>query len=173
MTAVPVPALETERLILRAPRMVDFDGFAEILGDARSRFIGGPYSRADAWLEFAADAGGWLLKGFGYWSLEERATGRYLGAVGFSQPEWFPERELGWMLLGAHEGRGFATEAGRAALDCAFRRFGWRTLVSYIDPPNARSIRLAERLGARRDDRAERPTPSDLVYRHSPPETAP
>jgi RimJ/RimL family protein N-acetyltransferase len=52
----------------------------------------------------------------------------------------------------------------------AFRDLGWTTAVSYIDPDNARSIALAERLGAVRDRGARQPVFDKpcLVYRHSP-----
>ena len=62
------------------------------------------------------------------------------------------------------------TSAAEAARTHVFETLGWDTAVSYIDPQNARSIALAERLGAVRDDSAARPHPDDLVYRHPKPE---
>lgn len=66
-------------------------------------------------------------------------------------------------------GQGLAAEAAGAARAHAFGALGWTTAVSYVDPGNARSIALAERMGAIRDDAAPVPH-SDrpcLVYRHS------
>ncbi|TMV69267.1 GNAT family N-acetyltransferase, partial [Thioclava sp. BHET1] len=83
-------------------------------------------------------------------------------------------REMGWSLWSAEgEGRGYAREAARAVIAHAFGPLGWDTAVSYIAPDNARSIALAERLGAIRDDSAAHPgdTPC-LVYRHPKPEAA-
>jgi RimJ/RimL family protein N-acetyltransferase len=99
--------------------------------------------------------------------VEDRATGAYCGDVGLLHPAHYPEIELGWTLVAEAEGRGIACEAAVAARDWAFGTLGLTTLVSYIGPENARSIRLAERLGAVRDDTAARPEPEDLVYRHT------
>lgn len=160
------PTIVTDRLVLRAPARADFDSFAETLTSPRARHIGGPFSRADAWREFAADAGAWVLNGFGYWSVEERRTGALVASVGLSQPIEFPEPELGWVVHGAHEGNGFAFEAAIAARRYAFEDLGWATLVSYIAPENTRSIALAERLGAWRDPSALGPSPTEIVFRH-------
>jgi RimJ/RimL family protein N-acetyltransferase len=168
--AVGIPVIETERLVLRAPRREDFEPFAAIFADERSRHMGGPVDKVGAWKMFAMGAAQWALSGFGVWSVADRATGAYCGDVGLLHPAHYPEVELGWTLVAEAEGRGIAFEAASAARDWAFGALGLRTLVSYIDPDNARSIRLAERLGAVRDDAADRPEPGDLVYRHPGPE---
>ena len=69
----------------------------------------------------------------------------------------------------AAEGKGYAFEAAQAARAHAFDVLGWETAVSYIDPGNARSIELAERLGAVRDPEAAPFHEGDLVFRHSAP----
>lgn len=168
---IEIPRIETERLVLRAPRAEDFGAVAAYLASERARFIGGPYERRRAWREFAASVGAWILQGIGYWAVEERGGGGLVGAVGLQRPVEFPEDELGWDLLEEFEGRGYATEAARAARDWALGPRGLPTLVSYIDHANARSIRVAERLAAVRDDAAARPEGEDcLVYRHTAPE---
>jgi RimJ/RimL family protein N-acetyltransferase len=83
----------------------------------------------------------------------------------------FPERELGWLVYPEAEGHGFAFEAATALRAWARETRKFETLVSYIDPANLRSIRLAERLGAMLDPHAARPDPGDLVYRHFGPAT--
>jgi RimJ/RimL family protein N-acetyltransferase len=163
-----IPEIETARLRLRAPCADDFETVAAFLGSPRARFIGGPYERGPAWRAFAASVGAWVLQGFSYWAVEERETGRLAGAVGLQKPDDFPEIEFGWDLYDGFEGRGYATEAAVAARDWAFGPRGLPTLVSYIDPDNTRSARVAERLGARRDTAAPCAFPGDLVYRHSP-----
>lgn len=167
-----VPTLETARLRLRQPRAADFDAVGAFLASPRAEYIGGPFARPDAWRAFAASVGSWLLDGYGYWALEERESGALAGAVGFIGPPLFPERELGWDLYDGFEGRGYATEGATAARAWWFGPFGGETLVSYIDPRNARSIRVAERLGAVRDAGAPRPDPGDIVFRHPRPERA-
>ncbi len=172
-----VPALETERLRLRAPTLSDFSAWAEILCSPRSVHMDGPYTRDDAFKEFAATVGSWLLRGHGPWTIESRASGEVLGFVCLNMEPGDQEPELGYFLRATAEGHGFAEEAVRAA-----RAQGWtlglRSLVSYIDPPNARSVSLAERVGAQRDSQAEAAlagTGSEgaLVYRHLRPEIAP
>ncbi|WP_068109551.1 GNAT family N-acetyltransferase [Tropicimonas marinistellae] len=163
------PILTTDRLTLRRQRVADFEPFAALLATDRSKYMGGPISRRDAWLWFAADSGAWALTGCGGWTLERREDGAVIGQIGCNRPDFFPEIELGWMLYDGFEGQGYAAEAAGAARDWAFGPRGLSTLVSYISPENAASIRVAERLGARLDERADRPDPEDLVYRHPHP----
>jgi len=166
MSAFEIPVIETDRLRLRAPLMADWEAVAAFLASPRARFIGGPFERARAWSAFAASVGAWALQGFGYWAVERRADARLVGAVGVQRPDDFPEEELGWDLHDGFEGQGYATEAAAAARDWALGPRGLTALVSYVDPANARSIRVAERLGCVLDPQAARPEPSDLVYRH-------
>ena len=163
------PTLTTERLVLRAQRPEDFEPFAAMLGSERAVHMGGPTSRKTAWLWFAADSGAWPLMDLGGWTVERRSDGAVVGQVGVNKPEFYPEIEIGWMLYPAYLRAGYAAEAATAARDWAFGPRGLSTLVSYIDPPNTRSIQLAERLGATRDEAAARPDPNDLVYRHPHP----
>lgn len=141
-----LPTIVTERLILRSPRVTDFDAYAEIACSERGRFFGGPMSREDAWADFASMTGGWLLHGHGLWTI-----GGAEGVLGFVLLGFEPgdaEPELGFMLCQTAEGRGIACEAAGAARAHAFETLGFTTLVSYIDADNTRAIALAERLGA-------------------------
>ena len=98
--------------------------------------------------------------------------GEPIGQGGPWHPEGWPEVELGYCLWdAAYEGRGLALEAMVAAREHA-HAIGLADLVSYVVPANAPSIRLAERLGATRDDAARRPDAGDLVFRHPSPEAA-
>ncbi|SPH16637.1 hypothetical protein DEA8626_00147 [Defluviimonas aquaemixtae] len=163
---VHIPSLTTERLILRCPVREDFEPFAAILASPRARLMGGPFDRSGAWSFFASDLASWHLDGYGGWSVTDRASGHFLGQVAIAKPARFPETELGWCVTEEAEGKGIAFEAAETARRWGFAVRGLETLVSYIDPANARSIALAERLGAVRDDAAERADPDDLVYRH-------
>ncbi|WP_102226314.1 GNAT family N-acetyltransferase [Acidimangrovimonas sediminis] len=170
------PVLETERLILRAPDMRDWPAFEAFMTSDRSRFVRPPeVDRRLAWRAFGHWVGHWILRGFGQFILEDRATGASLGAVGNWYPEGWPEREVGWMIFAPEaEGKGYAAEAARAVLGHTFGTLGWNTAVSYIDPENAGSIALAQRLGATLDPAARTPHPEEslLVYRHAGPEGA-
>ena len=160
------PTLSTDRLTLRPRTRADFDAFAAFYQTDRSRHVGGPLPAARVWYGFMAEVGYWATDGFGGWAVERRADGALIGEVCIQHPPFFPEVELGWTLLDGFEGHGYATEAAEAARDWAFGTRGLSTLVSYIDPENARSIAVAERLGATRDSQARAMDPEDFVYRH-------
>jgi RimJ/RimL family protein N-acetyltransferase len=147
-----VTSLETPRLRLRPFRAGDLEPYAAMCADPEvMRYVGdrGVLSRDDAWRQMAMLAGHWQLRGFGMWAVEERGTGGFVGRVGLHYPEGWPDREIAWALARPYWGRGYALEAARAALAEAFGRLGWPRVISLIDPANARSVRLAERLGER------------------------
>jgi RimJ/RimL family protein N-acetyltransferase len=143
--------LETERLILRPFAPADFDAYAAMHADPEvTRYLAGdPSPRWEAWRSFAMFVGHWALRGYGVWAVEEKATGTFLGRSGLYNPEGWPGIEVGWTFDRAAWGKGFATEAGRAAMNWAFDVLGLDHIISVIRPENARSIRVAERLGMR------------------------
>lgn len=157
-----LPVLETARLRLRAPRLGDMDAWAEILCGPAGPDLGGPFTRDEAFGEFAAAVGLWLLRGHGLWTVEPLAGGSVLGFVLIGFEPGDREPELGWLFRPAAEGQGFAQEAARAARAHAFGPMGLPALVSYMAPGNARSARLAERLGAVEDGSLD----GSRIFRH-------
>jgi RimJ/RimL family protein N-acetyltransferase len=113
--------------------------------------------------------GHWTLRGFGLWALEEKASGAFVGYCGHFEPEGWPEHELGWSLVRDRQGRGYATEAARRAREHAYGDLGWTTLVSFIDPENHPSAKVAERLGAWREGQFELRGKTVDVWRHPGP----
>ena len=164
--SVDIPVLTTERLILREPRAADFEAMAAFAGSDRARFVGGPLDRVQAWRGFSSGIGHWILKGFGLWIVEERATGGIVGRIGLLCPEGWPEIELGWHVYEGFEGRGHAYEAAMAARDHAYRVMGLPPMISLIDPENTRSLRLAERMGATVESEGDFMGHACLIYRH-------
>lgn len=161
-----LPRLETARLVLRAPALTDLEAWHEVLQGPAAPWLGGPFTRDESFAEFATSVGLWLLRGHGLWTVASRKR-ETLGFIllGFEPGDHEPE--LGFLFRPDAEGQGYAAEAARAARDHAFGALGWQSVVSYIAPDNARSIRLAERLGARRDPVAEAALGGGtLVYRH-------
>ena len=143
------PTLETERLILRPPVESDLDGWAEFQGDPEvMRHIGGAGPRAVAWRAMATMTGSWALKGFGMFSVIEKASGRCLGRLGPWMPEGWPGTEVGWGLVRQAQGRGYAFEGSTAAIHWAFDHLGWTEVIHTIAPENTASIALARRLGS-------------------------
>jgi len=162
-----IPRLTTERLVLRGLREDDLDAYAAAVGDPEvMAFVGRnrPLSRGEAWREIAMFLGGWALHGLGQWAVERRADGMLLGRAGLWHPPDWPGLEVGWVLGRAHWGQGYATEAGGAAVAWA----GDVDLVSLIAPGNARSVRVAAKLGFAYDrplgaaDVYARPAPGPL-----------
>lgn len=160
------PTLTTARLHLRAHRLGDFDGLAAQLAAEEARFLGGPFSRQQAWLMFGTDAGTWSIQGHGAWAVERQSDGATIGQVALSHPPHFPERELGWIIYSDYRRQGFAVEAAVAARRFAFDTLGWTTLVSYIHPENEASMAVAEALGATPCPEAQAPALCERVYRH-------
>lgn len=146
-----LPEIQTARLRLRAPRMDDFDAWAEILTGPAAPHLGGPFDRDEAFIEFLASCGTWLLRGHGPWTVELKHGGDVLGFVLIGFEPGDAEPELGYLFRPAAEGRGYATEAVQAARAHAFTALGLTRVVSYIAPENAASARLARRVGAVQD----------------------
>lgn len=150
------PVLTTARLVLRPAAMADFEAYAAFVTGPRARFMGGPHDRAKAWDWFCNDVAQWALLDMG--ALIVTLDGRAIGQVAVCGGPNFPEPELGWFLYdAADEGQGYAAEAAAAMRDWALGPRGLQTIVAYVDPENALSIRLAERLGGQRDARAATP----------------
>jgi RimJ/RimL family protein N-acetyltransferase len=167
-----IPVIETERLRLREWREADLPAFAAFWADeATARFVGGTANQDGAWRIMAMYLGHWLLRGFGLWALEDKASGRWAGWCGPWNPEGWPEPEIGWALATAFHGRGYATEAARRARDFAYQQLGWPTAVSYIAAENAASQRVAARLGATLEGPGELRGKPVGVYRHPAPNT--
>jgi len=166
-----LPRLETERLVLRAPVIGDFEVYREILMSDRAVFMGGPLGRRDAWLDFSQCVANWPLRGHGLFTIEAKATGAVLGFTLICMEHGNREPELGWFLTEASEGHGYAFEAAGAVRDWGLREIGLERLVSYIDRVNTRSTALAAKLGGWPDEGASAELGQDgvVVYRHWPP----
>jgi RimJ/RimL family protein N-acetyltransferase len=143
------PTIETGRLILRPPIEADLDGWERFCADAEvMRHLGGPTTRPEAWRAMATAAGSWALKGFGMFSVIEKATGRWIGRIGPIHPEGWPGDEVGWGLVRTAWGQGYAHEAAAATMDFAVDGLGWSDIIHTIAPDNAESQALARRLGS-------------------------
>ena len=150
-----VPVIETERLRLRAFREGDLEAHARVMGDPDVvRHLGGtPFSREESWRRIAMSTGLWPLLGYGYWAVERREDGAYLGQAGFAdfkrdlQPSIEGLPEMGWIFAPHAQGQGYASEAVAAGLRWADEALEAREIAAIIDPENGPSIRVAERNG--------------------------
>jgi RimJ/RimL family protein N-acetyltransferase len=163
------PTLQTQRLVLRLPVITDFPAYRDFVTSDRAVYMGGPHTATHAWDWFCNDVAQWVLLGLG--GLTITLEGKPIGQVAICHGPVFPEPELGWFLFdAAHEGQGYATEAATALRDWALGPRALPTVVSYIDPANMASQRLAERLGGTLDLTAATPggVPC-LTYRFTAP----
>ena len=151
------PVLETERLILRMWRNEDFETYAEMCADLEvMRFLGGKtMTRLEAWRHMGFLVGHWMLRGYGHFAVEEKASGRFIGRIGFLNPEGWPGFEIGWTLARECWGRGYAIEGARRALEYAFAELDQPHVISLIHPDNRASISVAERLGEKLEGETE------------------
>lgn len=143
-----IPVLDTKRLVLRAPQAGDLSAFVAYAISARTRFVGGPKTAAQAVEKFAGMIGQWVLRGYGRFTITRRDTGAPIGHVG---PLMLAEAEMPeftWSLWDAGaEGQGFAREAAQAMTAWAFGPLGLTQASTIIHADNIASQRIAARLG--------------------------
>jgi RimJ/RimL family protein N-acetyltransferase len=172
--------LETERLVLRKPRLEDVNSVLEYSSDpVAMEFIGETSDdRADAQTAIERWLSRWEADGLGFFAVDRREDGVMVGRIGLlvwdtgtwetstlSESGERGQVELGWSLAQAHWGHGYATEAARAAREWAYAQ-GITSLISLIHPHNARSIRVAEKLEALPTDAIDVKGKPAVVWRH-------
>ncbi len=175
-TTIAIPCLETARLLLRAHRQEDYPDCQALWGDPKvTRHIGGrPQSGEEVWQRLLRYVGHWCWQGYGFWVVIEKDSGRLVGEVGFAdfkrdlQPPLNGEPEAGWVLAPWSHGRGYATEAMRAALSWGETRFGSSRIVCLIAPENLTSIRVAQKCGFVAAGTATYQDTSTLVFERRP-----
>jgi len=141
-----IPVLETERLLLRAPRLGDAKIVATLANDRRiaenTARIPHPYRRADAedFIAAANQAGGETV------FVVTLRDGGIIGACGLMAPE-NQNPEIGYWLGVKHWGKGYATEAVRALIDHAFTDLDCEAVQAAARVTNPASRRVLEKCG--------------------------
>lgn len=152
---INIPMIETSHLILRGHHPDDFVALKEIWEDQEvvKHISGTPSTEQQSWMRLANYLGHWSLMGFGYWGIEEKSTGKYIGEIGFADfkreitPSIAGIPEAGWILSSAVHGKGYGKEALKAVLDWSDKNLSFDKTVCIINPENVRSISLAEKCG--------------------------
>lgn len=153
--ALEIPTIETQRLRLRGHTVKDAEASAALWADETvTRFIGGrPHTEEESWARLLRYIGHWSLMGYGYWLVEEKKTGAFVGEMGLADyrreidPPLGDAPEIGWVLAPAHQGQGYATEAVQAILEWAASELDAEVVVALIHPDNEASLKIAERFG--------------------------
>ncbi len=155
MSLQQAPTLETERLVLRAHTLQDFELCFKMWADpVVAKYIGGkPSTEQETWYRLMRYLGHWSLLGFGYWAVQEKQSGEFIGEVGFADfkrqmtPSIQGIPELGWALRSEFHTKGYATEALKKIMSWSDQTYQWRKTVCIITPENKVSVRVAEKCG--------------------------
>jgi RimJ/RimL family protein N-acetyltransferase len=161
-------ALETGRLSLRPVEQRDLDAWAAFLADADAlKLVHFPEPRDSETASALLDRTIEQAEGdVAMYAVIVRETGETAGFVGYSprQMEWGDELELGWLLLPAFHGRGYATEAARR-----IRALVPGRVISLIRVENQPSINVAQKLGMRLEREIEFAGFATCVYASDAP----
>ena len=157
------PTLETARLTLRSHRPDDLPAYVAMWSDPDVvRYtVGSPLPPQRTWMRLLGHRGHWSVLGFGYWAVEEKESGRYIGELGYAHLKRDLHAsvddvpELGWALVTSAHGKGYATEALRAVVAWGDALFESERTVCIIDPGNDASARVAQKLVFREYTRIE------------------
>lgn len=150
------PVIETDRLRLRMPEERDFEPLCAVMADEETaRFIGGVQEPPHVWRALCSVIGHWAVRGYGFFTVERKIDGAFVGRVGPWYPHGWSQPEIGWTIAREFWGGGYATEAAAASMDYAFDELGWPDVIHLIDKANTPSQKVAERLGSRNSGREE------------------
>lgn len=139
--------IETDRLLLRRLELGDLDEFVALHADPEVTEFVRPLGHMEAEARLREDEGEWRQRGSGLLVITDLASGAFLGRTGLKFWPQFDETEVGWILKRDAWGQGYATEAARACIEWGFEELDVPYLTAMINPANARSVRVAERLG--------------------------
>ena len=154
MTAVTIPVIETERLILRGPLDSDIAPLASFITDPdfgryipQSTIVRPLQERSERTLAMYRDRwAGQPLSALG-WMIARKADGAFMGIVGIEYEADLGGAELDYRLGKPYWGQGYATEAARACVRYGFEQVNWDPIVAWIVPENTGSQHVLERLG--------------------------
>lgn len=120
------------------------------------RFIGGkPSTPQQTWSRLLNYMGHWQAMGYGYWAIQEKSTGNFIGEIGFADfkreidPRMQNVPELGFALAAGAHGKGYGTEAVRAVLQWGDKHLPSKRTVCLVSDENAASLRIVEKCGYR------------------------
>ena len=143
--------IHTERTVLRKFREEDLDDLFQVLRNPEvMRFsLSGPYSREKTSQFIEKCQSDYENRGFGLFAVEYITNRTVIGYCGFYHQfiDGKDEVEIGYRLHPKYWNRGLATETSKAVQDAGFDLYGFKRMISVIEPENTASIRVAEKNG--------------------------
>lgn len=152
----PCREITTKRLRLRQWKVEDYSPFFQLNSDPQVMEYFPACLDRSASDALAKRIRGLIDKrGWGFWAVEVVDSQTFIGFVGLHIPSdnlpFNPCVEIGWRLAAEHWGKGYATEAARAALAFGFGELQLEEIVSFTALPNLRSQRVMKKLGMKRE----------------------
>jgi RimJ/RimL family protein N-acetyltransferase len=151
---VTAQTLQTPRLLLRQWQESDAEALVPLVADAQVAqymFYGRPLDADGARAVYDRRVASWRDDGFGFWAVELRSTGEFIGWTGLQVAHAHPDLgcavEVGWLLAPQRWGCGYATEAAEASLRYGFEQLELKRIYAFYIPENRRSEAVMERLG--------------------------
>jgi RimJ/RimL family protein N-acetyltransferase len=149
------PTLETERLILRALSVADYEALHANWSDPIIvKYLSGiPSTREESWNRLMRYFGYWPALGYGFWAVVEKSSAQYIGEMGIAEfkrgliPPLDGRPELGWVLTPGAHGKGYATEALKTITAWADQNLAAEFTCCITDPENTASNNVARKLG--------------------------
>jgi len=142
--------IETNRLILRPPRKEDLETYAKIMGAREVGYWfpkGDGYTREESEKSLDAILKHWDKHGYGIWAIINKANGHLIGRCGLNLIPETSEVEVDFVLTPNSWGKGYATEAAKAALAYGFRKLKLENIIALAKPENTASRRVIEKIG--------------------------
>ncbi|MDD1794792.1 GNAT family N-acetyltransferase [Enterovibrio sp. ZSDZ42] len=146
--------METSRLILRRWKSEDYQPFARLNSDPEvMRYFPSTLSRHESDMQATRLQSLILKRGWGFWAIELKATGQFIGFVGLHyqhEASGIPNApfvEIGWRLLAEYWGEGYASEAAQQSLHFAFQELGASEVYAFTALQNIPSQRVMLKLG--------------------------
>ena len=145
--------VETPRLLLRLPTAADAEPYMafmwdpEVVEKKQVTLTEDPGDLELAQRKTAALVKHWESKGFGLWTVVDRASGQVIGCVGLQEWKGWPGVELAWVIHRSWWKQGLASEAALAALKWAWANTSLDHIISIINADDSRSMRVATKVG--------------------------
>jgi RimJ/RimL family protein N-acetyltransferase len=147
---VNIPTLQTPHLDLRPWTPEDANAWFELLQEEEILYYfpnqaPPPREKADRYIAHHLEQ--WEKHGYGHWAVVTRQDGQVVGWNGLEYLPDLEETEVAYLLSKRVWGRGYATEAARAAIQFGFEVGGLNSIIGLVHPENIASIRVLEKCG--------------------------